>query len=540
MVHTVDLGNGETANFPDEMSQEDMTSALKKHMSNQGNFQSASQVAAQAAGQPMPGKYDELRNEAYQASRVLSGLGPSGEIVQGAHIAAPIINYLGRTAAGTMATGTSSVLNPENKNPISQTFKENLTPNAVLNSIPLAGNLLSRGAKSLYERFSPDFHAKGLLNYLGQGAQSLEDNAKSFAGKIRDAYQSHKAKVTEMLEPVKQKYGNDFITPVKKVAGSASTKMALPQTYGNSFNFGNLGSDINKLANEFKAKPTLINAHELQQQIGTKIGELKRSPLKDQATRDEISNLNDHYVKLNNHIDQHLERVDPKAAAQWREGRQYHKINVEPYRTDKQLRAIAEGDETNPKNVHNIFEYPTDKMDKKTKELNEGPIKKVISDLSPSAKGQIYYSKIGGHNANKTPTQLANNLEKAKHQGFGSYEENNAVDQHVATLRHKVNLAGHSEAIKNALSSGAGTIGGALLGEHYGGNSGGVAGGLAGGSIGHLLSKIAIPALSFAGRQTVKGANSLNDNTHIADLYHLLGKQGIINSLKNQRSQGSE
>jgi signal recognition particle subunit SEC65 len=254
------------------------------------------------------------------------------------------------------------------------------------------------------------------------------------------------------MNPVIQKYGESLdIYPIKPISRekydmASVYNLAPPENVREMPTFKLKGTEANDLYKDFKANPNLNNAHQLQQKIGEQIGTLKKGP-QDSATRKQLRNLNSAYEELNSKIDSRLQEVDPEAAKQWKEGRQYHKENVIPYRSNKKIKSIVEGKTTNPKDIHKPFEYPGEKLDKQAKQYIKDDANKIISDLPEESKNKILFSKIGGSSSNKEPNQLLSNLEKAKDKGGDTYF-NKDLDNKMNTLRKQI----RNESVVNPLN----------------------------------------------------------------------------------------
>lgn len=378
------------------------------------------------------------------------------------------LNALGRIGMGTTLNTALSYSNPNNNQSIGSTLAQNALLNtAIEGANPLVGGAVNIGGK-LLSPILPKQYMGQILDYLGRGASNLEDNAKAFAQDVRDSYQKRLQEASSQYDPVLDKYGSDNIYPSKTNGGYYDYR-EMPDLDKSLFT-----GDLKDVFNIFNKNPTFQNAHNLQSQIGDSIGKLK-SMQQTPDVRLSISDLSKARNTIRSDITNYLsnDANDSDAATQYLKGSELFQNNVVPYRVDNTLKNIALGKETNPKNLHNIFEYPTDVVNREN-EITMGPINKVMADLSPDAAMRILYSKIGGHSYNKTPENVISNLENARQKGFSSYFSPD-IDQMLNGLKNRITT-------RNAVDTGIG----ALLGH-----SGLIPGGeIAGGAIGYLTPKL--------------------------------------------------
>lgn len=242
---------------------------------------------------------------------------------------------------------------------------------------------------------------------------NLRENSESLSKDIKDSYDYHTSIVGQKMNPVLSKYGQSLdIYPLENPSGI--------HAYREIPNFKLKGTESNDLYKIFKNDPNLNNANELQKKVGEEIGKIKSMKIELQP-KNQLKNLNYAYKELNSKIESRLGQADPQALSEWKSGRDYHRDNVIPYRSNKKIRDVVEGKTTSPENIHQPFKYPGDKFDKKSKQYMTGNINKIISDLPEDSKNKILLSKIGGVSSNQSPIQLLNNLEKAKDKGYDTY-----------------------------------------------------------------------------------------------------------------------
>lgn len=388
----------------------------------------------------------------------------------------PAANYLNRVVTGTGITSGAQYVNPNNQQSLGDIAENNLIMNAGFGAIPSAMNAIGKGASY----FRPQAQSENILQNLGQGAQTQEDNAQAFAGDVRDAYAGRMAEYQSQINPVLQKYGSQSIYPMQNPYGvnlDNPAQLTVPKDL--------LSGEGAKAIAAFNANPTLQNAHDLQSMIGTEIGSTMRQPPSMEKGA-ALSNLNEWRGNIKNGASSFLNDVDPAAADQYSNASDYFRDNVVPYRSDTKLRAIAEGKDTNPENLHTIFSSPNMEENPDASMMN-APIQKVMQDLPDSANGRILFSKLGNNTLNPDPEKLNNALLSAQNKGYSSYFTPEIQDQ--------VNALPKSITARNALQHGVGTVGGLLAASHIGSEFPGkelISGG-AGYAGGRLMSAIPLP-----------------------------------------------
>src|SRR3990167_4669599 len=202
--------------------------------------------------------------------------------------------------------------------------------------------------------------------------------------------------------------------------------------------------------------PPFNNAHWLKSELGTLIGDLEKQPI-DAALRNQINLVKSARNNLESDISDFLENRDLNNNMQigpsYQKGIDLYRENVAPYLANKKLREITRGRKTIVKNIHSIFDTPSDIVDKEGN-IKIGPINKIMQDLPEQSKNRILFNAIGGKQ--KGSNQLLNNLQKAKNKGFGSY--------FTPDINEDINILNQRLLNKNRLLTGAKIATGAGLG----------------------------------------------------------------------------
>lgn len=349
----------------------------------------------------------------------------------------PILAAGARAGTGAGINTATSALNPDNKNSLAKTGAENLGLNALLESMPYVGKAIGWMTQGV----RPAAHARDIIEGLGQGSQTLEENGKSLAQDIKNAHAGHESVVKSYLDPITKEHGNENVYSTEKPTPNKKGQLSLLDILRQKPNLPDLNDEheVGEVYKEFNKNPTFNNTHKLQQELGIRIGKLQKMQYSPELEK-KIASLRESRGQLLDGMDHYLQTNDPAAAKNWEKGINYFKEHVLPYRTDSTIRNIVQGKETNPKNIHSLFEYPTEKMDYLTKQNQIGPIEKIVSDLPPSASGKILYSKIGGHHSNQTPERLMTNLEKARNAGYSSHfkpELDDAIEKLGAKIKNR-------------------------------------------------------------------------------------------------------
>jgi hypothetical protein len=379
----------------------------------------------------------DILDAARAEAEALPAIGQAAQALGGSDFGAT----LARRALGS--AGYGAITNPQDRG---AGALEGAALSGASDVIPKAVGTLP----SLTSFLRPQQYANSILNEMG-GGQSLENNAKSLAQDIQNAYQARKGESNDLYNPIFSNLGSRSIYD-----GLSGNYSNLDPKIINSFD-----DKISGLHDDFTQNPTLNNAHALQSQLGTAIRKLQSSDARGNlsvADRNVLYRYQNARNALNGDIDNFLNTTSPQLASQYNLANQHYLDNVVPYIENSKIASIAKGDNTNPRNITSIFKNPGDNT------------QKIVNDLGEAGNNKILYSVLGkpqnysnAQNLQKAATQLDN-------QGLASYVTPK-MSQQFDTLTNRIKN-------RNIAQMGAG----ALLG----------------GSIAHSLSG-AMPLVELAG-----------------------------------------
>lgn len=241
------------------------------------------------------------------------------------------------------------------------------------------------------------------MHTLGQGMTS-EENITNLAKRISFGRKSAAEEALQHKRPVFLTLGNKQLHTIPDKTNYMSQ----------SKNYKNFTGDLKDLHETFTVNPSLNNADALQQQLGDKIGKLKKLQYQgklDKAGDEELSQL----VKSRNHLvsdmDSFMEKQDLVNKNQYQMFRSKWRSNVVPYDENPILSEIVrkgtmEG--ITPAEIKNIFSYPSKNA------------KKIAEDIGPSGKGNILYNELQSENA-LSALDLSDALKKSKQFGYQHY-----------------------------------------------------------------------------------------------------------------------
>lgn len=303
--------------------------------------------------------------------------------------------------------------------------------------------------KSYMKARSPEGLAKSLADLLGGKSTNLEQNAKSLSSDIRDAHKSALKEYKSEIDPIMNKHGEDTIytkiDPVEefKTKGGrikVSDALKLKPYYDMpKYNLESSNRRLNELFSEYKEKPTVNNAHILQSEIYKEIQSLKDLGKRGgMDVRNQVHDLNEIREGIKKDIGGYLDSQSKITGKKYKGASDIYKEKVAPFYADRTLEKIAKGQETNPKNVHNIFEYPTEKITY-SGSTQQGDIEKVLNALPESSKNKILYSKVGGHQKVSAPKRLVAEMNKAQQGGYSSIY-NPQIEKMVSHLSSKLKM----------------------------------------------------------------------------------------------------
>lgn len=300
-------------------------------------------------------------------------------------------------------------------------------------------------------KFMPGKHASELESQLSHGANNITENSAELVKDIRKAHDMRNEEASVFYNFALDKAGNE---PIYRTHSLILNKPDESLSTLNKIKDLKVG----ELFDIFKTNPTFMNAHNLQSELGALERTLKNNPQKSIADNLEINKINTARQQLNHDISTFLKRHDESSNVQI--GPMYHKAselfkeNVAPYLEGKKLLEITKNRKTNIKNIHDIFNNPTNTV---TKEGIEqiGNINKIIKDLPETARNRILYDALGGNKL--SPEAMLKKLNELKGTGYGEYFTPE-IEQSLNALSKKVK---NKEMLKaGAKIAGVGTVGG--------------------------------------------------------------------------------
>lgn len=316
-------------------------------------------------------------------------------------------------------------------------------------SLPVVGKALT----PLVNYFQPSKYAKEILNNLG-GGQNLQDASQSVLNSIKSAYTANKEQARDLYSPVLDSLSNSSIynkvkspDPLQNLYSPTQWDGLYPNTPFNPA----INSDISALHNNFIQNPTLKNAHKLQSQLGTALGQLTNGiTAPDQATWQTINSLGNARNALKTDINNFLQNSDPAIANQYQIASNYFRDNVAPYRNIPDIYKIATGETTNikPTQLANLFSSPN------------ANLQQVLSDLPQDAINKILYTKLGQYQVGSPEFALQNKINRLDQQGLGQFVSPELNSQ-LQSLQNRIHA-------KNALQMAAGAALGASTGMPIG------------------------------------------------------------------------
>lgn len=316
-------------------------------------------------------------------------------------------------------------------------------------------SLVRSAINPLIEKFSPESHANMIAEKLSPGLPNVTKNATSLANDIRNAHDMRKSEAGTFLNHALGRAGKEEI--YNTVNPLISTEMDKNKYILNKLDDLNIGD----LYDSFKKKPNFQNAHNLQSELGVLIGDLEKNPALTIADKAEIGKIKSIRDTLKSDISSFLKNRDSNSNENllpaYQKGIDLYRENVAPYLSSKKLRDLVRGGKSVVKNIHSIFDTPSNIIDRSTGETKIGPINKIMQDLPESAKNKIVYSAIGGKQ--KDANALLRRLTQAENKGFSNYftpeiqEDINSLNKKVYN-KEKLGRAG--KIAGGALGIGAG------------------------------------------------------------------------------------
>jgi hypothetical protein len=317
--------------------------------------------------------------------------------------------------------------------------------------------------KNTVSKFNPEAHAKDLENYLSSGSNNITKNSRQLAQDIKNAHSMRQEEAGIFYNHALKSAGKEPIYGVghKDIVPTRGPLHAREQETLGKINELNVG----EVFDVFKESPTFENAHKLQSELGFIGRTLESNPAKTQEDLLKISKVKSAKAQLQEDINKFLEKRDLTSnqplSGHYKKASELFEKNVAPFLSNKKLLDIIKGGKTDIKGLHNIFNTPTNVINKAGIE-EIGSINKIMQDLPQSSKDRIIFDAIGGNKL--TADALLKKLDSIKSKGYESYftpevkESINSLTKkmkNVENLKKAGKLAGGATALAiggNALS----------------------------------------------------------------------------------------
>jgi hypothetical protein len=456
MAHIVTLSNGEEVEFPDEMSDEQIQSTLKKKYQS-ANVPMEDNALISSANSPginaILGAGDALRNllgntistssrfapeslknltallsgqtgsTSDYAKTLMMGNAPGlkiPEVKSGEGLSYDVGNLAGNIGAfigggeGAESVNLLSKLSPlakrligssafgaaqDQENPL-KGAAEGAAFQGAAEALPIVAKPISK----LADLINVDKYAKQLEDYL-TGGVGFEEGRKSLAQNINKSYSSIKDEMSSKYENFMKKWGN---YPLNFKGNKYSQ---LPkEIYDTSL------EDIDSMHQGYLEKPTISKAHKLQSEIGKEKAFYEKKFDNNTITPDERRIYNDLVKRddaLNNDIEEFFNKRNiPDKYLPYQEATDFARENYYPFYQDKRLAQIALGKTKNPteSEIRSIFASP------------EPSMQKIADSLGDVGKGQILGVHLSPNVEKKTSEDILNGILGVDRSGMNYYK----------------------------------------------------------------------------------------------------------------------
>lgn len=440
----IKLSNGQQLNFPDSMSKDEIKDILRKKFPIENKPQEINKDFTnnnkapwerflESQGQnpmqdlePFGGGGEAGRNAALQTAafaipqgRIGSALLPTaGKGIQG------LANYLG--AIGQSA-GTSGLLNFGEGKDFSEGAKEGGAIAAAL--IPGI-----KGIEKGIQAFKPQKATEQFLDYLS-GGNSLQNNVKMLANKIKESGNLAKEKAGELYAPI-FKHSSVRDNSIYREVNPSGIHSYLEKP---EYKIPKSSSDdLKNLFKNFEKNPTLKNAHDLQSQLYSEANSIIPNTTSDK-------NLKKNLLKLRQEIKKDmfsfLKEKDPDLLKGYKEATETYKREFGPYLDNSKIRKILQSKDPKLNTVLNIFKNPNESTDK------------IVRDMGPEGIKRILFSALGHNKETATPEKILSAINSLDKRGFSSYfgEEERKI---LNSIKGKVRNRNVLQAIGASLAGG--------------------------------------------------------------------------------------
>lgn len=307
--------------------------------------------------------------------------------------------------------------------------------------IPMLGRYIASKAK-----INPAALSDGLISDI-MSNKGIEESGKALALQVRNKGLGAIETSASHYKPIMDEIGGISIYKrYPKQKGAEITKiLPLDAEY-----FEKYPGQLRSIRKDFIGHPTFENAHNFQSQLGSAIRSLGKKQAKGALTPYEAKQLNG-FNEIRDLVKQHqidyLKREAPHLIEPYSKASEWHLDNVVPYLENPKISAIVREKVTNPRNVQNIFRNP------------EPGMEKIINDIGPEGKKNIFAAEFGKLRGNKNPQKVVDLFEKLEEKGLGSYvtpEMENKLSGVLKAMGRKKEL----KKIGIGAGIGLGTVGG--------------------------------------------------------------------------------
>lgn len=216
------------------------------------------------------------------------------------------------------------------------------------------------------------------------GNKTIGEKSKSLANEIKNKYSELKNYYTDEYNNLFnrnsgiQSIQTDEKIPVKDVLLKNSDYIKKYQDY--DFPDKNLNDLNNILLNNKSIK----NLHDLQSELGSEIGYLKKQKsnnILDSSGKNRLRDYANMRESLKNDLYNNLNNIDPSYGDEYLNTTKNWQEHIIPFHSDKNLREIAEGNIKNPKSsdLINIFRNPEENINSVTSKLSNNAKNNIIS-----------------------------------------------------------------------------------------------------------------------------------------------------------------
>lgn len=416
-------------------------------------------TGADQGGQDILG---DPNSQTYQIGQMLGGIGQA--------------SMIGGTSLPGMALGggaaTALTANPDQKllsshlPIIGSSMPEGRLPAAIEASLfgmlaPEAGKILAKTPAAIsnttgraLDLLQPNKLTQNIMNELG-GGKTLEEHAQQFANDIKQSHDIQKARISKDYNDFFDQNNlasKELYPEIDKMEKGGRFKVNEPRYYRETPEFpSGLGSEEYENAlNEFNNNPNVRNGHLLQSQLAAEERRLQREYDVARAKGEPVTDIAQQLKLTKNSRQKLLGKLYETMGDQ---ADRYKQItsdflkNQVPYYSNKSLRDIVSGKETNPSRSQfgNIFKNPDEN------------INTIMNHLGSKANNDVLFQSLGLQPEDATAKDLIRGIKRVKAGGFETYPstdlKSSIQDVKRANITKKIAL---SAAIAGGLGQGSG------------------------------------------------------------------------------------